>query len=118
MSAATYKKKARLLVDEFLRICGLDDSHRCTQIVVKKDLRHPIHKERLVWGYFWDTSDDKFILGLMSGMDDRKLAKVIGHEVCHIMTNGIIRGDDKEQSQWEEFTCDLVGRLLADRIKT
>lgn len=115
---SAYKRKARRLVNEFLRICGLGDSHRCTRIIIEKDLKHPIHKERPVWGYLWPTSEDKFMLGLMAGMDDRKLSKVIGHEVAHIMTNGIIRGDDKEQAQWEEFTCDLVGRLLADRIKT
>ncbi len=115
MERNAYKRKARILVNEFLRICGLGDSHRCTRIVVEKDLKL---EGRRAWGYMRPTTEDRFILGLMAGMDDRKLAEVIGHEVSHLLTNGMIENEGRMRVQWEEFTCDLVGRLLADRIKT
>ena len=107
----SYRRKARLIVNGCLRLCGLDESHRCTQIHIKTNMR--IDQHGTVWGYHRRTSDSTFVLGLTSGMDDARLRQVIGHEIGHVMTSEIIRCKGRSQVQWEEFTCDAIGNLLA-----
>ncbi len=111
----SYRRQARAIVNECLRLCGLDKSHRCTQIHIAKDLR--IDGNGTVWGYMRPTSDSTFVLGLNAGMSDARLRQVIGHEVGHIMVNEIIRCKGRNQTQWEEFTCDVIGNLLARALQ-
>lgn len=107
----SYRHKARKIVNECLKLCGLSRSHRCTQIHISKNLR--IDGSGTVWGYMRSTSDCTFILGLQAGMDDARLRQVIGHEIGHIMTSEIMRSDGRSRVQWEEFACDAIGNLFA-----
>lgn len=130
MTAATYRRQARAIVKRQLRYCGLDASHRCTAIYIKRGIdtgekvRGKTYYNSAVMkltaqfstrrqGTFWIALDPQLI-----EQRGESMAAIIGHEIAHVLTSECFSAieDGKEQlaASWEESICDVIGKLLGD----
>ena len=106
----TERAEVRQIVNAIVKHWSL--GARCTKITLEKPL---LLDGKKVFGWSKSTGTKTFTLGLEAGMSEPQRTATIAHEVGHHILNHLkaswIAADSKAEVRWEEYLCDLLGKL-------
>ncbi len=118
MTNRAYRKKVRILAENYLRLLGL--SHwRLTRLYVgipehiKKELAaHYPDAENGFYACAYPTGSNKFVIAISKDIPSRKLNAVVAHEIAHILLHNFYEalrdGRDIIAKNQLELVCDRI----------
>ena len=122
MTSRTYRKKVRILAENYLRLLGL--SHwRLTRLYVgipkhiKKELA--AHYPDAANGFYacvYPTGRNKFVMAVSKDVPEHKLDSVVAHEISHILLHHLYEatrdGRHAAAKNQLELACDRIASAV------